>query len=201
MEFSQKLQELRKQKGLTQEKLATSLFVSRTAVAKWESGRGYPSIDSLKAIAEFFSVTLDSLLSSDEFLTLAEADNKRKERAFKDFLFGLLDISAILLFFLPFFAEKTNGAIQSVSLLALYGVRPYLKIFYFIFISATAITGVLTLALQNCQATAWLKIKTPLSLTLGIALALLMIISSQPYAAVFAFSVLAVKALFLIKRQ
>ena len=54
MEFNKKLQELRKQKGLTQEELAEKLFVSRTAVSKWESGRGYPNIDSLKEIARFF---------------------------------------------------------------------------------------------------------------------------------------------------
>lgn len=54
MEFNEKLQELRKKKGLTQEELAEALFVSRTAVSKWESGRGYPNIDSLKAVARFF---------------------------------------------------------------------------------------------------------------------------------------------------
>lgn len=42
MEFHEKLQELRRQKGLTQEELASQLFVSRAAVSKWESGRGYP---------------------------------------------------------------------------------------------------------------------------------------------------------------
>ena len=47
MEFHEKLQELRKQKNLTQEELSEILFVSRTAISKWESGRGYPSIDSL----------------------------------------------------------------------------------------------------------------------------------------------------------
>ena len=47
MEFNEKLQELRKGKGLTQEELAQAIFVSRTAVSKWESGRGYPNIDSL----------------------------------------------------------------------------------------------------------------------------------------------------------
>ena len=46
MEFHEKLQELRKQKNLTQEELSEILFVSRTAISKWESGRGYPSIDS-----------------------------------------------------------------------------------------------------------------------------------------------------------
>lgn len=54
MEFNEKLQELRKQKGLTQEQLAEVLYVSRTAISKWESGRGYPSIDSLKEISKEF---------------------------------------------------------------------------------------------------------------------------------------------------
>ena len=62
MDFNEKIQLLRKQKGLTQEELADVLYVSRTAVSKWESGRGYPNIDSLKAIAKFFGVTVDELL-------------------------------------------------------------------------------------------------------------------------------------------
>lgn len=41
MEFHEKLQKLRSDEGLTQEELAEKLFVSRTAVSKWESGRGY----------------------------------------------------------------------------------------------------------------------------------------------------------------
>ena len=57
MEFHEKLQELRKSRGLTQEELAEDLYVSRTAVSKWESGRGYPSIDSLKEISKYFSAS------------------------------------------------------------------------------------------------------------------------------------------------
>ena len=60
MEFNEKLQKLRKEQNLTQEELAEKLFVSRTAISKWESGRGYPSIDSLKVIAKYFHITIDA---------------------------------------------------------------------------------------------------------------------------------------------
>ena len=128
MEFNEKLQNLRKQKGFTQEELAEALYVSRTAISKWESGRGYPSIDSLKEIAKFFSVTIDELLSGDEVLSIAEEDNKQKEKQLKSLVFGLLDISALMFFFLPFFGQKTQGAVQGVSLLLLNGIAQYLKI-------------------------------------------------------------------------
>ena len=201
MEFNEKFQELRKQKGLTQEELAEKLYVSRTAISKWESGRGYPNIESLKVIAKFFSVTVDELLSSGEALTIAEEDNKRKEMHFRDLLYGLLDLCIAMLLFLPFFAENADGTIQSVSLITLVGVQPYLKTAYLATVIAMTGMGILTLALQNCQAKTWVKSKTTASLTLGAILVLLFMISSQPYAAVFAFVLLTVKALTLIKRQ
>ncbi len=200
MDFNEKLQELRKQKGLTQEELAEKLYVSRTAISKWESGRGYPNIESLKAIAKFFSVTVDELLSSGEVLTIAEEDSKQKEKHFRDLMYAFLDICISMLIFLPFFAEDADGIIQSVSLIALSGVQPYLKIAYLAVVISMIVMGVLTLALQNCQWVAWVKNKTTISLTLGAAAVLVFMISSQPYAAVFAFSLLAIKALMLIKR-
>ena len=72
MEFNEKLQELRKSRSLTQEELAEALFVSRSAISKWESGRGYPSIDSLKEMSRYFSVTVDDLICSDEMISVAE---------------------------------------------------------------------------------------------------------------------------------
>lgn len=199
MEFNKKLQELRKHKGLTQEELAEKLYVSRTAISKWESGRGYPNIESLKAIAKYFSVTVDELISTDEVLIIAEEDNKRKEMRFRDLIYGLLDICIALLLFLPFFAEKADEIVQSVSLIALDGVQPYLKMVYIVIISLIIVMGILTLTLQACQARAWLKSKTNISLILGAIAVLTFMISSQPYAAVFAFSLLTTKALMLIK--
>ena len=200
MEFNEKLQELRKQKGLTQEELAEQLYVSRTAISKWESGRGYPNIESLKAIAKFFSVTVDELISTDEVLTIAEEDNRRKEKHFRDLIYGLLDFCIAMLLFLPFFAEKADGIIQSVSLMALDGVQPYLKIAYLAVVISMIVMGVLMLALQNCQWVAWVKSKTMISLILGAIAVLVFMISSQTYAAVFAFALVSIKTLMLIER-
>ncbi len=69
MEFNEKLRNLRNASRLTQEELAEKLYISRTAISKWESGRGYPNIDSLKQIAQFFSVSLDELIADKTNLT------------------------------------------------------------------------------------------------------------------------------------
>lgn len=199
MEFNEKLQELRKQKGWTQEELAEKLFVSRTAISKWESGRGYPNIESLKAIARVFSVTVDCLLSSDEVLIFAGENQKQTERYFRDLVFGLVDICMALLFVLPLFAKKLDGGVREASLLTLGAIPIYLKAAYLFTVIGTCIIGVLTLAMQNCSAGVWIKLKTGTSLVLGAAAVLLFMISGQPYASVFAFSLLAIKTAVLIK--
>lgn len=201
MEFNEKIQELRKQKGLTQEDLAEYLYVSRTAVSKWESGRGYPNIDSLKAIAKFFDVTIDELLSGDELLTIAEEDTRQKEKHFHDLAFGLLDCSIAMFFFLPFFGQKANAIIQAVSLISLTEITPYLRNVYFLIVIGMIASGILTLALQNCHGAFWIKNKRNISLALNTIGALIFIISSQPYAAAFLFTFLAIKVLMLMKRQ
>lgn len=201
MEFHEKLQELRKQKGLTQEELAESLYVSRTAISKWESGRGYPNIDSLKAIAKFYCVTIDELLSGEEALTIAEEDKKQKESYLRDLVFGLLDLSIVMFFFVPLFGQKANGYVLAVSLLSLTEVAPYLKTAYFAAIICMIVSGILTLALQNYRGSLWVRNKHKISLALNAGGAFLFIISSQPYAAAFLFIFLAIKVVLLIKKQ
>ena len=66
MNFSEKLQILRKNKGLTQEALADKLNVSRQAVAKWESGQAYPDISNLIQISDLMSVTVDYLVRDQQ---------------------------------------------------------------------------------------------------------------------------------------
>lgn len=97
LEFHEKLQELRKSRNLTQEELAEELYVSRTAISKWESGRGYPSIDSLKTISGFFSILIDELLSADALVSIAEKENRSNIQRICDVLFGTVDLIGILL--------------------------------------------------------------------------------------------------------
>ena len=201
MEFHQKIQELRRQKGITQEELAEKLYVSRTAISKWESGRGYPNIDSLKAIATYFSVSVDELLSGNELLTLAEADHKEKAQRTGDLIFGLLDCSAAMLLFLPFFGEKTGNIVKEVSLLGLSGPRLYLRIGYYLIVIGMVVWGGLLLTLRSWQAPAWLRAKQKLSLLLNVAGALLFVLSLQPYPAVLLFVFLAIKIILKTKIQ
>ena len=65
MSFGEKLQQLRKEKGLSQEDLAHQLNISRQAVSKWESQNGYPEIEKMILISDLFQVSLDYLMKED----------------------------------------------------------------------------------------------------------------------------------------
>ena len=65
MALSEKLYELRKKSGLSQEQLAEQLDVSRQAISKWESGKAVPESNTLISISKFFNVTLDYLMKED----------------------------------------------------------------------------------------------------------------------------------------
>lgn len=201
MEFNEKLQELRKQKGLTQEELAESLYVSRAAISKWESGRGYPNIDSLKEISRFFSITIDDLLSGSEILSIAEEDQKQKNSLLLDLVFGLLDLSVSMFLFLPLFGQREHDTVYEVSLLALSNIAPYLMGAYIAIIAGMILWGILTLALQNCNGKFWVNYKRRISFLLGGSGTLLFIVSMQPYAAALLFIFLSIKILIFVKKQ
>ena len=107
MEFGEKLQELRKNKGLTQEELGEILFVTRTTISKWESGRGYPSIDSLKAISSYFHVSIDDLLTADKALDLAQNEQQTKLQ----YLYAFIDFLHLALIVLPIYPKEIDGVI------------------------------------------------------------------------------------------
>ena len=201
MEFSENLQELRQQKQLTQEDLAEKLYVTRTAISKWESGRGYPSIESLKAISEFFAVSIDELLSGKELIRFAEKDSIDKLLHMRNLVFGLLDCALIMFLFLPFFGQREGDFIRQVSLISLTVGPWFIKTVYVTVVLLTITWGIGTLTLQNNDNLIWLKGKHIFSLLASIFGVIIFMASFQPYAAFFTFVLLIIKGALLIKYQ
>jgi len=65
MAFGERLQEVRKRSGLTQEEFAEQLQVSRQSVSRWESGRGYPEMEKIIFICNRYGVTMDELFKEE----------------------------------------------------------------------------------------------------------------------------------------
>lgn len=200
MEFNEKLQKLRKQKNITQEELAEILYVSRTAISKWESGRGLPNLESLKAISKFFSVSVDDLISGEELLTYTETEQKRKAKSIRDLAFGKLDCMILLLLFLPIFAKENNGVIISVSLISNFNEYLYIWLTYIIVIGLTTGFGIAELALQNCCNQKWLKGKIIVSFALSFVLICFSMANRQPYPGILVLCILVMKVFLLWKQ-
>jgi transcriptional regulator with XRE-family HTH domain len=79
MTIAEKIKSLRNLNGMTQESLAETLNVSRSAIAKWENNNGVPEISNLKLISQIFNVSLDDILD-DELCINASEDGKREEK-------------------------------------------------------------------------------------------------------------------------
>ena len=199
MEFHEKLQELRKNRGLTQEELAEALYVSRTAVSKWESGRGYPGIDSLKEISKYFSVTVDDLLSGEKLLFLAEKENKSNIRSMCNLLFGVIDIGFILLMILPLYPKTMDGFIYSVNLFAYTEISGLNKLIYWSALIFLVLVGITNMVLVKCKAEKEQKIITYISMILNVLLVLFFATTREVYALILAFLLLIVKGMLLLK--
>ena len=120
MDFGEKLKALRTERGLTQEQLAARLYVSRTAVSKWETGGGSPILDSLQAVARLFDVSVDDLLSTDDLIVLARDERRSTARSSGMLSFGLLDVLAVVFAFIPLYGVD-DGSFVRMANLADYG--------------------------------------------------------------------------------
>lgn len=199
MEFHEKLQELRKSRGFTQEELAESLFVSRTAISKWESGRGYPSIDSLKEIAGFFSVTIDELLSGEKLLSIAEKENQSNMQNLCRMLAGAIDLFYFLLIVLPLYPKSMDGFISSVNLIAYTETTAFNRMIYWGMFLALIVIGMLEIALVQLKITKAHKIQLAVSMLLSILAVLFLALTGETYATALAFLLFILKVFLSIK--
>ena len=198
MEFSEKLQELRKSRSMTQEELAEALFVSRTAISKWESGRGYPSIDSLKEISRFFSVTIDDLICSDEMITVAENDKKEFVRKYVSLICNALDVLLTILMFIPAFGNGSDSS-ETVSLLGLTGISLWVKIVFIVIISITILNGIYGVIVAGLNRSTWNRHRLVPGVVLSILAVIVFIATRQPYAGIVCFALLVIKGFLITK--
>ena len=201
MEFHEKLQELRKSRGLTQEELAEALYVSRTAISKWESGRGYPSIDSLKEISSYFSVTIDDLLSGEKLLSIAERENKANMQHICGLLLGIIDICTFLLIVLPLYPNTVDGHIYSVNLFSYVETTAFNRLVYWVVFVSLIVVGVIGVLLTTFRPGRNYKVVTGVSMGLSIMLVLILAMSREAYAIMVVFLLLVIKAIVLFRQK
>lgn len=199
MEFNEKLQQLRKQNNLTQEQLAEKLFVSRTAISKWESGKGCPSIESLKNISKVFSVSIDELLSGEELIDLAANENRFNMQKIFGLIYAILDLMTVAFIFLPLYGKIDGTHIYSVNLLSFIDTTQInLAIYWAIFITIIVL-GILQLILQRFEKELWKKFCAKCSFIMEILAICFFAAAREPYVTTFMFLILMIKVAALIK--
>jgi len=197
MEFNEKLQELRKSRSLTQEELAEALFVSRTAISKWESGRGYPSIDSLKEISRFFSITIDDLICSEEMISVAENEKREFVDKSVSLICNTMDILPAILLFIPAFGNGPDSS-ETVSLFELTGINPWVKTVFIVIIVIMILNGICGVILANYNKPVWNRHRLITGVVLSILAVIVFLATRQPYAGIICFAFLVIKGFMMI---
>ena len=125
MTFGEKLKQLRKDNNLTQEDLAEKIFVTRTAVSKWETDKALPAIDSLKLLSELFHVGIDDLISDGDIETKRLLDEKRAKVMYGTALCFLALATVFTL--LAYFLKQPHFSIGGAGAVALYLIFGFLS--------------------------------------------------------------------------
>lgn len=200
MEFNEKLQQLRKNNSLTQEQLAEQLYVSRTAISKWESGKGYPNIESLKCISKLFSVSIDDLLSGEELITLAETENHSNIKRIYNLISGIIDILAVAFIVLPLYGEPRGDHVYSTNLLSnTHTPNIDLGIYWTIFLLIIGL-GIARLTFIYFDIEPLYNLISKVSIAAGAVATCLFAAAREPYATILLFLFFVIK-IYLILRQ
>lgn len=198
MELSEKIYKLRKERGLTQEQVAEKLFVSRTAVSKWETGRGTPSMESLQMLSKFFNVTLDELLKADEIIAIAKNENKENIKRAMSYFDGVFNIASIISALLPLYKTKLNGTYYSVPL---YRFSGWLSVVYWIFPFMMAICGAVQIIINRWERDKLRRSVSAIGALTNVCAVFVLILSGQPYPAIMYFSLFIIKGTSMLVKN
>lgn len=198
-EFCNILTSLRKEKGWSQAELAEKLDISQQSVSKWETGRGYPSIDSLKQIANYFSISIDELLSGERLITIAENENRTNLKNMGNMLFGVVDIFSFIMIILPLYPNKIDDYIYSVNLFNYTQTAVFNLVIMWSFYLALILIGISKILLTQLNIEKGQKVITNISLVLGILAVLYLALTRDAYAITVVFVLLIIKVMLLFK--
>ena len=198
MEFHEKLQHLRKQNNLTQEQLSEKLYVSRTAVSKWESGKGYPNLESLKALSKLFHVSIDELLSNGEIIDLAQRENRSNLRRLCAIIYGVLDILCLAFLFLPIFGQQEGEYFKAVALGGYTDISVGLKMAFYILIVLVSLVGVGEIIFSLIKNPRLMSVGKGASLAISALAILTFALSRQAYITAYMFALFLLKILIFI---
>lgn len=199
MEFNEKLQELRKNRGLTQEELSEHLFVSRTAISKWESGRGYPSIDSLKEISRYFSISIDELLSTENLIHLVENENKNHRQFISNLIFAISDVFSFLLIILPLYPKSINDYIYSVNLYHYTQISTFNRSIYLLLFIALILCGIFNLLMMYLKKKKYNSLIHQISFITNIIVLICLVLAKEVYSSLLIILLILIKGVSLLK--
>lgn len=105
MNFGDKLKQLRKNNNMTQDELAQKIFVTRSAISKWENNKGYPGIESLKLMSELFNISINELVGDEDLIKINIESNEKAIllRKQKKLLIIALSLSILLILVISFY--------------------------------------------------------------------------------------------------
>ena len=198
MEFHEKLQHLRKQNKLTQEQLAELLYVSRTAVSKWESGKGYPNLESLKALSRLFHVSIDELLSNGEIIDLAQRENRSNLKCVSSIIFAALDILCLAFLFLPIFGQQEGDYFKAVALVNYTDISQGLRVIFLVALVLIFLLGIGETILSVLKNAKLMSIGKGASLVINALAILAFALSRQAYITAYMFVLFLLKILLFI---
>ena len=201
LEFNEKLLQLRKQNDLTQEQLAEQLYVSRTAISKWESGKGYPNIESLKCISKLFCVTIDELLSGEELITLAETENRSNLGKIYSLIYGVWDLMVILCIFLPLYGKLDGSYIRAVNLMEFTDTTMVNLILYWVLFIVIIGLGIAQFIFLHLEKESWRSLTAKCSIGLEIFAICFFAAAKEPYITTLLFLLFVMKVFILVKQS
>lgn len=125
MDMAERIQYLRKSKGISQEQLAETLGISRQAVSKWESGQSSPDIEKLIAMSELFDTTTDYMLKGTEQKDEPQQDSRGLAGKILRILSTTMIAIGLFLAFAGWYEYQTMGVIWGAMAIQALGLAAY----------------------------------------------------------------------------